>query len=195
MLSTYFPHQLPIFTELKSVHKKRNIQVIPDIWNFNIVSNLWYFYFDVLFFSSLSFILCPFYVRKVELFFGLFIGLFFLSSNNFIIPQRWNHLGKRTWMWIGNYFFCVFQRNFHQSSLGSFFYSWASSFFFPFWTHSWFLLLWKWRKHKRAIESQYTVVVTMNNVLKGQRLGVLDGCPDILLLFLDNFQECLSMVF
>ena len=78
MLSAYSPHQLPIFTELKSAYKKRNIQVIPDIWNFNIISNLCYFYFDVLFFSSLSFIFCLFYERKVELFFSLLSGLFFL---------------------------------------------------------------------------------------------------------------------
>ena len=64
MLSTYSPHQLPIFTELKSAHKKRNIQVIPDIWNFNVISNLCNFYFDVLFFSSLSFILCLFFMRE-----------------------------------------------------------------------------------------------------------------------------------
>ena len=90
--------------------------------------------------------------------------------------------------------FCVFQINFHQSSLGSFILEQVVffSFFEPI--HG-FCFLENKEDTKDAIESQCTVVVTMNNVLKGQRFGVLDGCPDILLLSLDNFQECLFMTF
>ena len=108
MLSTYSPHQLPIFTELKSAHKKRNIQVIHDIHNFNIISNLCYFLFRC-FCSFLHFLLSSIFFMREKLSHSL-VFLFAcssFSSNNFIIPQRWNHLGKWTGMWTGNYFLCI----------------------------------------------------------------------------------------
>ena len=117
MLSTYSPQQLSIFTELKSAYKKRNIRVIPDIWNFNIISNLCYFYFDVLFFSSLSFILCLFMWERLK-----YSLVFLLACSSF--SSKWfHHSTKMKSSWEMNMnankklLFCVFQRNLHQSSL------------------------------------------------------------------------------
>ena len=97
-------------------------------------------------------------------------------------------------MRIGNYFLCV-SKKLPSIFFGFFLLFLSKQFFFLFEPIHGFRFFESEENTKGGIENQCSVVVTMNNVLKGQRFGVLDGCPDILLLFLDTFQECLFMAF
>ena len=108
------------------MHIKRETHELFLIFGTLILSQITVIFISM-FFSFPHFLLSFvfFYAKKVELFFGIFIGLFFLffkaiSSFHKDEAILGNERGCEQ-----EIIFCAFQRNFHQSSLFRFLFEWV----------------------------------------------------------------------